>query len=394
MSDGHDILVLGGGIAGTAAAIAAAQQGARVLLVRAGPGASALCLGGWRGSPPAALAAALARAGLALEQQRCALPRPDGTLLDADAAPPSHQRAAIVDADERTIVCGIDGLPGFHAPALAALWADAAGLPPGSFTVAALSLTGTPAAGWSPVALAALLEREPHRLAEPLGAVARTHGAARAIVPAVLGLEAHADTRAAVEAATQIAVGEALGSAPSLPGWRLDVALRAALDHAGVDLLAGRVIGRRADGKRIASVSVLDDVGTHTAHASCVVLATGKFIGGGVAADTAFVETALGCDVALHRFDRRFDDASASLLLTAKLRAGTQPLLEIGVRADAEARPVSDTGDVVYSNVFIAGSIRADTAAPLLGLGHAATDGWNAGTRAAAHAQSAAGLWQ
>src|SRR5918996_443429 len=77
MSDDHDVLVLGGGIAGVAAAVAAAQHGARVLLVRAGPGASALCLGGWRGVPPPRVGAALAHAGLALEQLRCVLPRAD-----------------------------------------------------------------------------------------------------------------------------------------------------------------------------------------------------------------------------------------------------------------------------------------------------------------------------
>jgi glycerol-3-phosphate dehydrogenase subunit B len=390
MSDDCDVLVLGGGVAGTAAAVAAAQQGARVLLVRAGPGASALCLGGWQGTPPAAFAAALAESGCALEWLRCTLPRPDGTLLDADAAPRSHVRAALAAGDERTLVCGIAGLPGFHAVALAALWADAAAVPAGTLAAGEVSLAGTPAAGWSPIALAALLEREPRRLAEPLDAAARAHGAARVILPAVLGLEAHVDVLAAVETGAAVAVGEALGATPSLPGWRLDVALRAALARARVTALAARVTGRHAHAQRIDAVSVSGDDGARTLHASSVVLATGKFIGGGVAAASRFVETALGCDVALHRFDRRFEDASASLLLTAELRAETQPLLEIGVRTDDESRPVSDGGDVVFGNVFVAGSVRAGASAALLGLGHAATDGWNAGARAAALAQAAA----
>ena len=396
MHDGYDVLVLGGGVAGTAAAIAAAQQGARVMLARAGPGASALCAGGWCGSPPAAFAEALARAGLALAQQRCALPRPDGTLLAADAAPLSHARAAITEHGEATLVCGIHGLPGFHAPALAALWADAAGLPPRSLVAAALSLTGTPAAGWSPIALAALLEREPHRLAE-LGAVARAHGATRVVLPAVLGLERHLAVHAAVEAETQLAVGEALGAPPSLPGWRLDVVLRAMLAEAGVAVITGRVLDRHAHAECIESVTLRDELSTSTVHASYVVLATGKFIGGGVAADGRFVETALGCDIALHRFGRRFDDASASLMLTAEARADMQPLLELGVRTDAEARPVRESGDVVYRNVFVAGSVRAGRSTALLGLGHAAAEGWNAGVAAAKQAQTAtaeSGAWR
>jgi glycerol-3-phosphate dehydrogenase subunit B len=210
----------------------------------------------------------------------------------------------------------------------------------------------------------------------------------------VLGVDAHVQLHTTLETDSQLVLGEALGSAPSLPGWRLDTALRTALEHAAVTIFTGRVTTRCAHGHLVESVSLLGDSGMRLIHASTIVLATGKFIGGGITAEPDFVETALGCDVALHRFDRRFTDAAASLLLTAEMRTESQPLLEIGVRTDDEARPVKETGDVVYSNVFVAGSVRAGTTAAALGLGHAATEGWNAGLRAAMHARIAgASAW-
>jgi glycerol-3-phosphate dehydrogenase subunit B len=379
VSDDCDVLVLGGGVAGTAAALAAARTGARTLLVRAAPGASAVSLGGWIGAPPAPFRDALVAAGLPLELATATLPRPDGTTVRVDAAPRSHLHAALSDESGLTLVCGIDGLSSFQPAPLAALWSDDHALTPVTIT-----LPDTPPAGWSPVSLAALLEREPRRIAEPLVALIREHRATRVILPAVLGLERHTAMHEALEAHANARIGEALGSAPSLPGWRLDVALRAALEQAGVRSIIARVTDRTARAQRIASVSL--DNG-ETLHGGAIVLATGKYIGGGIVADPRFTESALGCAVTLHWLGRTFDDAAASVLVTSEERSDAQPLLEVGVATDADARPLTATGDIAYDNVFVAGSVRAGATASL-GLGHAASEGWHAGERAAAVAAS------
>jgi anaerobic glycerol-3-phosphate dehydrogenase len=121
--------------------------------------------------------------------------------------------------------------------------------------------------------------------------------------------------------------------------------------------------------------------------APAIVLATGKFMGGGMVADPVCRETALGCPVGLRRFGRSFHDATDSLLLTSELRTDTQPMLGVGICTNAESNPVYDSGDVIYDNVFVAGSIRAGVETASLGLGDAAADGWNAGLHAAAHAR-------
>jgi glycerol-3-phosphate dehydrogenase subunit B len=188
-----------------------------------------------------------------------------------------------------------------------------------------------------------------------------------------------------VTAESGLTVGEALGVAPSLPGWRLDRALLRALDHAGVDIVTGTVTGRDAVRGAISSVAVTGAAGTSEIGAAVVVLATGRFIGGGVAAATAFVETALGIDLVMDGVVSDTEPAGA-LALTRAARTADQPVLGIGIRTDERGCPLTARGDAVFRNVFVAGSVRAGAETASLGLGDAASDGWETGIRAAAAA--------
>jgi glycerol-3-phosphate dehydrogenase subunit B len=378
-----DVLILGGGIAGVAAALAARSRGAGVHLVRHGPGATAMASGGWVGSPPAPVLDALAAAGLPLEPCTARLPHPEGRLLHADLAPDSHARAAIEVGAELAIVCGIAGLPSFRPTALARLWSHAADLPRHALEPVTLGLPGTPPAGWSPVSLAAAVERDPQLLAGPLARAAREHGAARAFLPAVVGLGDHARVLAEVRRTAGVAVGEALGVAPSVPGWRLEQALVRALSLAGVTVVTGRVKQPTSARRPVTEVTARTPQGDVGIRPGALVLATGKFIGGGITANTPFGEVALGSDVVADRFGRQFRDATESLALTDAARRQPQPLLGLGVRSNEDGQLLTEQGDVGAANVFLAGSVRAGTETALLGLGHAAADGWAAGLRAA-----------
>jgi glycerol-3-phosphate dehydrogenase subunit B len=281
-------------------------------------------------------------------------------------------------------VCGIAGLPAFHAEALAVLWSEEAGLPDGAMQALTLTLEGTPAAGWSPVSLAALLDREPDRLGSAIRTAVREMDAGRVIVPAVLGIAEHERTLHAVRESAGLVVGEALGSAPSVPGWRLDQALLRAVADAGVSVTPGRVV--RADSRDgvVRRVNVQNPTGVMDVHARSFVLATGKYIAGGITATVEFEERTLGCDVALERFARTIDDPGAALMLTDPVRTEPQPVLAAGVRIDIDGRPLTASNDVYLSNVFVAGSVRAGVETAELGLGRAMHQGWSAGERAAA----------
>jgi anaerobic glycerol-3-phosphate dehydrogenase len=394
--DTFDVVVIGGGAAGAAAALSAARAGARAALVRRGPGAAALTGGGWHGAPPQELRAALTAAGHELIDCDAPLPHPDGSLISCAVAPVSSAQASLDANAHDVLVCGVAGLPSFRASALAALWADAAGARNESIGAATITIDATPPAGWSAVALAALLDREPERLVRPLAALVRDRGAARVIVPAVLGLAGHARVLAAVMDGTGVSAGEALGVAPSVPGWRLDRALMNAVTGAGVIVIGGRVVRGLIDGSAVRSVSVAGAGGRSVERehltqiaGECFVLATGKYIAGGITADIEFEEPALGCDVALERFARTIDDPGAALVLTDPERSEPQPVLSAGVRVSGDGRPLTPADDVFLSNVFVAGSVRAGTETATLGLGAAAHDGWEAGARAAAHASRA-----
>jgi anaerobic glycerol-3-phosphate dehydrogenase len=361
-----DVLVIGGGAAGFSAAMAARAAGVSVAVVRAGPGATALAGGGWSGTPPAAVRAALAAAGLELQPLSAPLPHPDGRVLHHDWAPAAHAAAALAGA-EPTLVCGIAGLGGFNAHALVQLWSGAAALRPGLLAAACIELPGTPRAGWMTTSLAAMLERDAGILLEPARAAAAAAGCARAIVPAVAGL-----TRSViVQDDGGIAIGEALGTAPSVPGWRLDTAIRAALERAAVPVAAGRArLSLATDGWTARVTSGADTARTFAARS--VVLATGGFVGGGLAGDPLLVELAAELPVHVAAAGREFRSAIDCIALTTADAAAAQPLLRAGVRQE-DAPP----------GLFVAGAVRAGTDSASLGLGTAALEGWSAGERAA-----------
>jgi glycerol-3-phosphate dehydrogenase subunit B len=390
-----DVLVIGGGVAGTAAALAAADGGARVALVRRGPGASALAAGAWIGEPPAAFRTALAAAGLDLERTPAPLPLADGRVLPFDMAPPSHAAAALPDDDGAVLVCGIAGLPGFRPHALVRLWH--ATRPRGlTLRSASLLLPATPAAGWAAASLAARIEHDPMLLFEPVQRALDEHDCSRAVLPAVLGLHGHPHAWETLRSAG-LRVSEAVGGTPSIPGWRLDGALLTALRQAGIQVVAGRARGYRRGGGGEHTV-VIEETGGQsvTMSATALVLATGSFVGGGIKAKPALTETVMGLPVHATAAGRHFRDPGDALALTVHERTGRQPLLAAGVmEADADEAGVFIAGAVRSDSGAMAGTGgRSDVGVPIdaggrgdagsrSGLGHAAADGWRAGLAAA-----------
>ncbi|MHB1847287.1 MAG: FAD-binding protein, partial [Deltaproteobacteria bacterium] len=273
------MLVLGGGVAGTIAALAAKEAGAEVALVRAAPGASALASGLvevaadplGRALPAIDVARALAERlpGHPYRTLRASLPllpaaldllvgrlpdlfapldpslfaTPLGALRSAVGAQRS-QAAGALRPGVTVAVVGFRDDPGqFDAGVVAAgllelgvsakaLWCD--------------YLDRRELIGVSPFALAALLDRasESRRLGESIGRVLpEAPGSEHAQLPPLVGLERPAEALAEVGRAAGIAVGEISASVPSVPGIRLDRALEAALTRGGIERRQGEVRG-------------------------------------------------------------------------------------------------------------------------------------------------------
>lgn len=367
MRDPYDVVVLGGGIAGVAAALAAREAGAGVALVTRSPGATALGCGGWLGAAPALLVSALERVGYSLTPPAGVLPHPDGSMRRFDVAAHSHARG--IHAGDTVV--GITGLAGFNAGILARLYGDATGF---DLNSAHIELPGTPAAGWSPVSLAAQIERDP----APIIAALRSLDAGGGLVlPPVLGSIAHKPTHRALEEGTGHPITEALGVPPSMPGWRLQLALQRCLQAAGVTTITAAVTSMEHDGGALRTVLA----GEQHIAAKRFVLATGKFLGGGIAATPNFTEPVLDLPIWIDHLGERFTRAMP-LALTDPEHDQEQAILEAGVRTDEAGRPLGYNTARVYDNVIVAGTVKAGVTANA-GLGWAAQDGWLAGERAA-----------
>jgi glycerol-3-phosphate dehydrogenase subunit B len=434
-------VVIGGGLAGSAAALELASRGADVTLVCAAPGATALT---W-GTLDVAAASPLRRGGLPLRDIANGRPlAPVGRVHAVMAANPAHPYATLLRerAPEDEVKEAVAALDGWLAPSglrvhgsiAQTRWlADVSGAVraadlalsgagegdlDGADEIALVDVPGVPgievrsalrvlgaelaAVGLASRALSivrlalpdALREvaAQPARLARKLDddavrsalrdAVAKLGAEGRLLLfPPVLGLDPRAGTRAWIEATAGCRAAELIGAPPlALAGFRLDRALGAALVRSGVECLAARAERIESDGPRVRGVVC----GQATIACDALVLATGRFVGGGIAErEGRLVEPLLG----LPLFDlagRRVDGLAAHRLVRHDYE-GEQPLFGTGVRTDTQLRPLGPEGAPRFANCFAAGDLLGsfDPARDRSGLGVALLSGRRAGSEAA-----------
>jgi glycerol-3-phosphate dehydrogenase subunit B len=184
-----------------------------------------------------------------------------------------------------------------------------------------------------------------------------------------------------------IRCAEILSAAPSLPGIRLQEALDAALGRAEISLEEGAVDGRKGREGLFALRAPdwepgREDEPRELIRPDAVVLATGKFIGGGIARDGRFTETVLGLPVSSGT--TLLGDEYIGELLSDRMVAD-QVAFRAGVRIDGSLRPLDQTGRPVHPRLFAAGSVISgyDPASDKTGLGVAIFTGYLAGELAA-----------
>ncbi|AGB38408.1 glycerol-3-phosphate dehydrogenase subunit GlpB [Natronococcus occultus] len=425
MAISDDVLVIGGGIAGATAALAAAEEGADVRLVthkqstlRNASGLIDVLGYTHEGEGPivdpferlAELPTGHPYERVGTEAVREALAFFDevagdaytGDHTDANALVPTHggtvkptARYPVSTADglasdpRDTLLVGFETLTDFDAP-LAASHLEAAGAP---FSARGITLQfpGIVRDDAKLTRYAHLLDHEERvetaageqsaREALALAVEAHLEDETRVGFPALLGDEFAAEVRADLADSLGADVFEVPMGPPSLPGMRLEDVLYEALEDAGVRVASGvPVVDYETDGDAVDHVLV-DRHGQEIPHeASQYVLATGGLVGKGVRSERERVfEPIFDCFVphADDRYDWFVDDVF-----------GEQPYARFGVVPDRELRPLDADEEPEFSNLRAAGAVLGgyDYAAEKSGAGVSLATGYVAGGRAGTEA--------
>jgi glycerol-3-phosphate dehydrogenase subunit B len=417
-----DVVVIGGGLSGTCAALAAREAGADVLLVCRAPGATAVSSGAID------FASSDEDTSIGEAARRLArLPSHPYGLLGEALVPALDETIALLRRQLSSL-----GLSGARFAADRNIWlatplglAKPAALAQGPIAAGDLRNLGSRQARLGVVALAGtqVLEArlvaqgltralaplseavvvapdlyrqrgdalrtlpeiardldQPGRrtaLADSLGRAAAQAHATHLLLP-TLGIDDPVGARAELERKLQMPVFELLGAPPSVPGLRLQRALEGAAATAGIRVVPG--IAERGAG---ADLQIIRGVECEPVRAGAVVLATGRFLGGGIRceADGRLRETVF--DLPATAAGRGVLAALPNEQLFAEHAAGPHPGLTAGIHADSELRA---------GNVFACGAVLGgfDPAREEGGLGVCALTGFVAGRNAARSAGRAA----
>jgi len=431
----HDVLVIGAGIAGLAAALGARDTGARVTVLDAHVGASALAGGAWDvASDPAASPEDVFRPARTLREALVARARDDAhhpyAKLGAglvDAVRESHARvlAALaiyrpLDLDGRGVLLATDlGLPRRAATAQHAILdldesqqgCISVGVFPGpragEFHFVAASLADLAAHAGDARRFEALpistsvspSDALPHpheratsvdtdtglaRLVEALGAALGGRRDTALLLPPMLGLTRD-DVAATLRARLGVAVGEVVAPLAGPQGLRLLRRIDAALREVGCTRRSARVrsIEPRGEGTTV----ILED--GESLRGKAVILATGKHVSGGlVVRGGELVEPLASLPVVIDGRVLSLASSSAgrdtaTLFGTSPFRAS--PASRAGIATDDTHRALDRDGRPRAPDLYVCGALLAghDPAHDGTGLGCATTTGWLTGRSAA-----------
>ena len=433
MSDGPEVAVVGGGIAGLAAALAARRQGASVWLVDGPAGATALAGGAWDlasrrrdRAPTVAAPRSIDRALDDVARERplhpwARLPRAAalgairashdavlralsgyralGEVADAELVATDlglWRRTALAQENvldlgrlprARVAVAWMRGVRSFDGPFVAASLNEEAVRAGDGRRFAAVEVEMLRRGAdvlLLPHEAAALFDHPDarHRAVEGLHRALGGQGFDAVLVPPVLGVE-DGGAWAAAEAAVGLPVGEVVEALAGPQSLRLARRIRAALQAEGIVRRAMRV-GRVA----------LDAEGPHaeleggeTLHPGALVLATGKHVGGGITLQAGQARESLS-ELPVYAEGAPLGPGSRDPAELFGVEASeTGAGFTLGVGWDAELRPLDVHGRPVSRDLFACGALLEGVAVDDgTGLGAACATGWLAGTAAARRA--------
>jgi glycerol-3-phosphate dehydrogenase subunit B len=173
-------------------------------------------------------------------------------------------------------------------------------------------------------------------------------------LPAILGARQPRIVASHLEEMIGVPVFEIPTLPPSVPGQRLVSAIDQALERKGVTLLLNRrVTGIEHDASRCLRALVSDERSGEVVEAAGFIIATGRFIGGGLTADFSGVREPL-MNLPVHQPAKREEWHREHFL-----DPEGHPLNRCGVSIDTYFRPLGQNGRTAFENLFAAGSLLA-----------------------------------
>lgn len=379
-----DVLVIGAGLSGLLASYLAAQRGASVTNLAKGRGGLELshgCIDISNRTPPLSavehapkghpysliglenMRAALEHFNALLAEQslpyqgelshNLTLPSAGGALHACALAPASLAAGDLSDPTPYSLGA-LGGFRDFY-PSLALRALRRPTLP--EVSVVSLPLVELPIArDMYATDLGLLFDRSAWRQAICRAWKPRLSGVRRLGLPAVLGLHRHGEVISDMKDRLGLELFEIPTVPPSLPGLRLEFALRRACQSVGVAFIEGTsVIGRvdgRARGGRVAGAVAMSAGGPRAYSADIVVLATGGVLNGGLVAQSSgrFQESVFDLPV-------RYESGRDTWTSTSPF--GPQPYEAFGLPVDDRFRPLAADDRPLFANLFAIGGILA-----------------------------------
>lgn len=426
----RSVTIIGGGLAGAVAALAARQAGAAVSILPGRPGATAFASGAWDiggdawHTPRAAIERVvlqcpdhpythlsrrrgvdsvvelITQALQALTQAMPAAPTgsldrnrtlvtPLGTLKYCAYADPAQAAGDITQIKGgRLLVVGIRGLLGFSPQLIVPmLQQDLEHYQLQSFSQLAgdwLELENIPQHSLSPLTLAGRLE-EPACFASLVSALSnalRKHRATHVLLPPVIGLEKSVDLLSELSRALKVTCFESVAALPSVPGLRRHRRLEQVLAAGGIKQLTGWVEGVETEGSKISALVVRRASQTETHAVDRLILTTGRFLGGGLKKVRQWHESLLGLPV--YSGHEILGDRFVGKLVGRHYHAAHE-LFCAGLKVDHQQQPLGLWGERPYDNLYAAGSLLGgyDASAAAERSGVVLASAWAAGTLAA-----------
>jgi glycerol-3-phosphate dehydrogenase subunit B len=182
----------------------------------------------------------------------------------------------------------------------------------------------------------------------------KLHHETRIGFPAVLGIHDPVEAKEGLEEITGAKVFEIPILPPSIPGKRIFDRLKEWLIQKGATFLLGySVAGAALKGKRCESIEVFHPPVSITYAADRYILATGRFIGGGLKADREKVSESI-FNLPVYQPNSREEWFEKNFYMVPP-----HPIHRAGILTDLSFRPVAERGDLILENLWVAGSILA-----------------------------------